>query len=65
MLVDGQVVGGYYAVGAFEVADYSLAQEGTHFATSTQPFGIVSIGYSPATSYGYPGGLKLEVINPQ
>jgi hypothetical protein len=65
VLVDGVVVGDYYQVGAFDVADYPLAVEGTHFVTSDQPFGIVSIGYSPATSYGYPGGLKLEVINPQ
>ncbi|EDM81307.1 bacterial Ig-like domain protein [Plesiocystis pacifica SIR-1] len=65
VLVDGQVVGDYYTVGTFEVADYPLNQEGTHFANSDQPFGIVSVGYSPATSYGYPGGLKLQVINPQ
>ena len=63
--VDGNVVGNYYTVGGYEIADYQLNDEGTHFATSDQPFGIISVGYSPATSYGYPGGLKLEVINPQ
>ncbi|WP_346017040.1 IgGFc-binding protein [Pseudenhygromyxa sp. WMMC2535] len=62
--IDGTVVGGYYTVGSYEVADVSIS-EGSHFATSDQPFGIISVGYSPATSYAYPGGLKLEVINPQ
>jgi hypothetical protein len=64
VLVDGNVVGGYYAVGAFQVADVSIT-EGAHFATSAGAFGIVQVGYTAATSYGYPGGLKLEVINPQ
>jgi hypothetical protein len=64
VLVDGVVVNGYYQVGGFEVADWAI-NEGSHFATSASAFGIVQVGYSPATSYGYPGGLKLEVINPQ
>ncbi|MCA9683660.1 MAG: IgGFc-binding protein, partial [Myxococcales bacterium] len=62
--VDGNVVGNYMAVGTFEVANVQIS-EGAHFATSNQPFGIVNIGYTPVTSYAYPGGLKLEVINPQ
>ena len=65
VMVDGNVVGSYYTVGSYQVADYQLNQEGTHFVNSAQPFGIISVGWSPATSYGYPGGLKLEVINPQ
>jgi hypothetical protein len=24
----------------------------------------VSVGYSPYVSYGYPGGMSLEIINP-
>ena len=62
--IDGVAVGGYYQVGAFEVADVSVS-EGAHFATSADPFGVVQIGYTGVTSYAYPGGLKLEVINPQ
>ena len=54
----------FYTVGAFEVADVSISQ-GAHFANSDQPFGIIQVGYTDATSYGYPGGMKLAVINPQ
>ncbi|MCB9568703.1 MAG: IgGFc-binding protein [Myxococcales bacterium] len=64
VLLDGVVVGGYKTVGNFEVADVPTS-EGAHFAESDDPFGIIQIGYTPVTSYAYPGGLKLEVINPQ
>ncbi len=62
--VDGAVVGGYYTVGEYEVADWKIS-EGAHLAESDTPFGIVSTGFTDATSYAYPGGLKLAVINPQ
>jgi hypothetical protein len=62
--IDGNVVGGYYAVGSYEVADH-VVSEGTHFAESASPFGIIQVGFTGVTSYAYPGGLKLEVINPQ
>ena len=62
--IDNNVVGGYYTVGGFEVSDVKVS-EGSHYATSDAPFGIVSIGYSAATSYAYPGGLRFKVINPQ
>lgn len=61
--VDGVPVTGYYTVGGYEVADWPVA-EGSHFAESADAFGIVSIGYTGFTSYAYPGGLELEVINP-
>ena len=64
VVVDGQTVDGYYQVGDYEVSDFSIS-EGSHFATSDDAFGIVGIGYSQATSYGYPGGLRLQTINPQ
>jgi hypothetical protein len=64
VVIDGQVVNGYYAVGEYEVADFVIS-EGAHFAQSDAPFGIVSVGYTDATSYAYPGGLRLAVINPQ
>jgi hypothetical protein len=64
VFVDNVKVQGYYQVGNFEVADY-LVQEGSHFAESAQPFGIIQVGYTGVTSYAYPGGMKLEEINPQ
>jgi len=64
VLVDGVVVAGYYAVGNFEVSDWPI-QPGAHLAESDQPFGILQIGYTDVTSYAYPGGLRLEIINPQ
>jgi hypothetical protein len=54
----------YYAVGEFEVADWKIG-EGGHYAESAEPFGILNIGYTPVTSYAYPGGTRLKVINPQ
>ena len=62
--IDGQIVTGYYTVGGFEVADFKIS-EGAHFAESDAPFGILNIGYTGVTSYAYPGGLKLAIINPQ
>jgi hypothetical protein len=63
VFIDGNMVGGYYQVGNYQVADV-LIGEGGHFATSDQPFGIIQVGYTPVTSYGYPGGMQLEIINP-
>lgn len=63
VLVDGAVVDGYYTVGNYEVADWPIA-EGSHLAQSDDSFGIMSVGYTGFTSYAYPGGLELEVINP-
>ena len=64
VLIDGKVVTGYYAVGEYEVADFKISQGG-HLAESVSPFGIINVGYTDVTSYAYPGGLKLEIINPQ
>jgi len=64
VFVDGSPVGGYFSVGNYEVADYQVSQ-GTHFATSNEPFGIIQLGYTSATSYAYPGGMQLAEINPQ
>ncbi len=64
VLIDGVAVGNYYAVGGFEIADYPIS-EGAHLAESDAPFGIINVGYTDVTSYAYPGGLKLAVINPQ
>jgi hypothetical protein len=62
--VDDVMVTGYYQVGEFEVADYSI-QPGSHLADSEEEFGVIQVGYTNVTSYAYPGGLKLATINPQ
>jgi len=62
--VDGATVSGYYTVGQFEVADWKINQGG-HLAESEQAFGIISVGYTGVTSYAYPGGMRLKIINPQ
>ncbi|PCC69480.1 hypothetical protein SAMN02745121_06288 [Nannocystis exedens] len=64
VFVDGAMVAGYYAIGGYEVADWPIA-EGAHLAESSEPFGIINYGYTEVTSYAYPGGTRLEVINPQ
>lgn len=64
VLIDGNLVGGYYPIGEYEVADVPVS-EGSHFASSDEPFGIMQVGYTAFTSYAYPGGLKLAQINPQ
>ncbi|MBA3549063.1 MAG: IgGFc-binding protein [Nannocystis sp.] len=64
VLVDGVVVTGYYTVGEYEVSDWKIAQ-GPHLAESDAPFGVINVGYTAVTSYAYPGGMKLAVINPQ
>lgn len=38
---------------------------GTNEASSAQGFGIIVSGRAHAASYAYPGGLALQVINPQ
>jgi len=41
-----------------------MVGDGVHSIIGTGPFGIIAVGYSPYVSYGYPGGLSLEIINP-
>jgi hypothetical protein len=62
--VDDVMVGGYAAIGGYELADWPIA-EGAHVAESDDPFAIINIGYTNFTSYAYPGGMKLDVITPQ
>jgi hypothetical protein len=64
VFVDGEQVGAYYSVGAFEVSDWPVG-EGSHLAESDEPFGVTQVGYTGVTSYAYPGGLRLATINPQ
>ena len=64
VFVDGELVDGYYTVGNYQVSDWEIA-EGNHFASSDGAFGIINLGYTNSTSYAYPGGMQLAVINPQ
>ena len=63
--LDGTAVTGFTAIGStgFGVARVSVTP-GAHQISGTEPFGIVVYGYANYTSYMYPGGLDLEVINP-
>jgi len=64
VLVDNVAVaaGEYQTVGAYTVADHHVSA-GPHVLTSTSPFGIVGVGYTDVTSYGYPGGFALKDLS--
>ena len=51
--------------GGFGVARVELdsSGSGTHIAASSRPFGISVYGYQRHTSYWYPGGLSLGLID--
>lgn len=65
VVIDGATVPAseYTTVGAYSVADHKVVA-GPHVITSTTPFGIMGVGYTDVTSYGYPGGLALNNIAP-
>ena len=42
---------------------YIQVQPGVHHMTADQPFGLYSYGYYNMSSYGYPIGLDLRIIN--
>jgi hypothetical protein len=64
--LDGAPVGGtsYPVTAGWEIYRPAVAA-GVHHIEGTEPFGIIGVGYSPYVSYGYMGGLALELINPQ
>src|SRR5690606_22410812 len=37
---------------------------GSHFISAESPFGLYVYGFGNYNSYGYPGGMSTEVINP-
>lgn len=51
----------YYAIGGYQVADHKVSA-GVHSLTSKSAFGIVGVGYTAVTSYGYPGGMQLQKL---
>ncbi len=39
--------------------------DGVHFITADKNVGVIVYGYDQYVSYGYPGGLNLNVVNPE
>lgn len=64
VMLDGAAVTGFAAVGStgFSVASVDVGG-GVHTITSSAAFGIVVYGFGTYTSYMYPGGLDLELID--
>jgi len=54
----GELAGESWSVLTREVTD------GVHHITAQRPVGVIVYGYDKDVSYGYPGGLNLERINP-
>lgn len=49
----------YYGVARIDISSAPY----NHVITSDQPFGIMVYGFARYTSYFYPGGLDLNLIN--
>ncbi len=64
--LDGSPVSGFRPVGSsgWQVAQVELSRSGSHTIEGSDGFGIVVYGFGTYTSYMYPGGLDLKVINP-
>jgi hypothetical protein len=50
--------------GAWQVARF-LIGDGVHLLLSDLPVGVLVYGYDSYVSYGYPGGLNLNVVDPE
>lgn len=64
--VDGSpVTSGWVTAGSssYQVARVPVS-DGVHVLEGTEPFGVIVLGYDSYDSYGYPGGLDQQVINP-
>jgi hypothetical protein len=64
--LDGAAVSGFVAIGATGYGIVRLllpnTNGGNHTVTGSQPVGISVYGYGQYTSYWYPGGLDLKLI---
>ena len=54
----GEIGGTTWRVATLEVPD------GRHTVEADAPVGVLVYGYDRDVSYGYPGGLNLENLNP-
>lgn len=48
----------------YEVARVNANADGVHSLDGSAPFGVTVIGYDSYDSYGYPGGLNQQILNP-
>jgi hypothetical protein len=48
----------------FQVARFPIG-DGMHFIQSDVPLSVIVYGYDQYVSYGYPGGLNLDVVDPE
>lgn len=48
----------------WQVARFPIG-DGVHLLVSDEPVGVIVYGYDSYVSYGYPGGLNLNVVDPE
>lgn len=48
----------------WKVARFPIG-DGVHFIRANAPVGVIVYGYDQYVSYGYPGGLNLDVVDPE
>jgi hypothetical protein len=50
-------------------AEWQIARfpvgDGVHFIEADVPVAVIVYGYDQYVSYGYPGGLNLDVVDPE
>lgn len=64
VMLDDVAIDGWQAIEGTQLASTDVSvRAGQHRMTGTTPFGITAYGYALYTSYAYPGGLDLRVIN--
>jgi hypothetical protein len=65
VLLDGRTLTGFEPVEGTPFASTNVrVRSGAHHLSSLLPFGATVYGFASYTSYMYPGGLDLRVINP-
>ena len=48
----------------WQVARFPVG-DGVHLLIADEPVGVMVYGYDSYVSYGYPGGLNLNVVDPE
>ena len=49
---------------SWQIVRFQIA-DGAHFIQADAPLGVSVYGYDQYVSYGYPGGLNLDVVDPE
>lgn len=68
MQLDGQLVdqADFVPIGSSGFSGAQIQVEGgTHNMVASEPFGIYVYGFGSYDSYGYPGGMSFDLINPR